>query len=399
MAPVKPTSETYPVLVSGYYGFDNLGDEAILQSIIQWFEKRNDVHPVVLSANPRATFDAYGVDSIPRANLGRIFRRIFQCPVLIQGGGGLYQDVTSSRSLYYYLGILLLGLITGRKNISFAVGIGPLEGELSPLFTGEFLSQMDLVCVRDFKSYTFAQSRMPVNAPLKIMADAALVLEPSDPDLVEDIFLKENLDVLGRPLIAWSVKGSIKDNRQIIALARAIDMVNGSLGGGSVIVPFHHPWDFQYAEAVRGMCSDRDSVFILKERYRPSEILGLIGKCDIVVGMRLHSLIFSANRDVPFVPVSYDPKIDEFAGEFGMKPAAHVPLVGPERLSEAIEETFENKNRIKAKISQTATRLRGRTTDGFRALDEFFDSLELGRMRIRGTVRKREGRAERKSRE
>ncbi|MCX6645746.1 MAG: polysaccharide pyruvyl transferase CsaB, partial [bacterium] len=371
MSPKNETSSTLPVLISGYYGFDNLGDEAILESILQWFDKRDDVHPVVLSNDPMATFDAYGVDSIRRTSLWQILKRIGGAPVILQGGGGLLQDKTSTKSLMYYLGIMLLGFVTGRRVVAFGQGIGPLDGEFSPLLVGEFLSQCDLVCVRDFKSYSFCQQRLPITANIKLMADAALLLNPADSEIVEDIFLQENIDLVGKPLVAFCVRGSRRDQVQINAIARAIDMTTSNLGGGVILIPFHLLGDFEYAEIIRKHVNDKDSVVVLKGKYRPAEMLGLIGKCDLVVGMRLHSLIFAANMGVPFVAMSYDPKIDEFAGEFGIKPAVHTPLVGPEMLFDAIADTYEQRGRIKTRITDTSKRLRDRAQSGFDALGEF----------------------------
>jgi polysaccharide pyruvyl transferase CsaB len=389
MSPIKATSNSLPVLISGYYGFDNLGDEAILEAILQWLETRDDVHPVVLSADPKATFDAYGADAIRRTSLWAILRRLPGSPVMIQGGGGLLQDTTSFKSLLYYLGVMLLGFVTGRRVVAFAQGIGPLEAEVSPLLVGEFLSQCDLVCVRDFKSYAFCQERLPLRKPLKLMADAALLLEPADADAVHDIFVQENLDLPGKPLVAFCVKGPRSDRRQMTALARAMDMTAAELGGGVAMFPFHHPEDVEYAEAVRALASDRDSVMIVKGKYRPAEVLGLIGMCDLVVGMRLHSLIFAAAQGVPFVAVSYDPKVDEFAGEFGVKPAVHTPLVGPETLFDAVVDTYEARGRIRTKITQTASRLRERAKEGFKSLGEFLDSLELRRIAVARAARRK----------
>ncbi len=380
MSPISETASSLPVIINGYYGFDNLGDEAILESITQWFATRDDVHPSVMSNDPVATHDAYGVDAFPRANFWQLMRRIFASPVLLQGGGGLLQDVTSTRSLVYYLGVQLAGFVTGRKVVVFGQGIGPLEAEFSPWFVGGFLTHCDLVLLRDFRSYSFAQARLPVNAPIHLMADAALVLEPADTDTVEDIFLQENVDLLGRPLLAFAVRGSMRDRRQITALARTIDMTTGVLGGGVVLIPFHHPDDLQYAEAVWSMVDDKDACSIVKGKYRPGEVLGLIGKCDLVIGMRLHSLVFAANRGIPFVPVSYDPKVDDFASEFGMKPAVHTPLIGPERLVDAIEDAYEFRGRIKTKVTQGTSRLRKRTREGFEIMGEYLDSLRLKRL-------------------
>ena len=385
MSPIKETSSSLPVLISGYYGFDNLGDEAILESIVQWFDMRDDVHPVVLSANPKATFDAYGVDSISRTSLWQILKRLGGAPVILQGGGGLLQDKTSMRSLMYYLGIMLLGFVTGRRVAAFGQGIGPLDGEFSPLLVGEFLSQCDLVCVRDFKSFTFCQQRLPVTANIKLMADAALLLKAADADTVEDIYLQENIDLVGKPLVAFCVRGSRRDRVQISAIARAIDLATSNLDAGIVMIPFHHPGDVEYADVIRTHVNDKDSVTVLKGKYRPAEMLGLIGKCDIVVGMRLHSLIFAANMGVPFVAMSYDPKIDEFAGEFGIKPAVHTPMVGPEMLFDAIADTLEQKGRMRTRITETVKRMRDRAKGGFDALGEFLDGLELRKLgRVRG---------------
>jgi len=387
MSPIKASGNSLPVLVSGYYGFDNLGDEAILESIVNWFGIRDDAHPVVLSKNPKKTSETFDVDSISRDNLFKILARIPGAPIIVQGGGGLLQDATSFKSLLYYLGILLLGSVTGRRLVAFAQGIGPLDGEFSPMMVGEFLSQCDLVAVRDFKSFVFCQQRLPLNANLKMMADAALLLDPGDPDTVNDIFLQENLDLVGRPLIGFSIKGDKKDTRQLTALARTMDMTIDELNCGVAIFPFHHPYDLRYAEEVLKLVKRHDEVMIVKGIYKPSEAVGLIGKCDMMVGMRLHSLIFAANTSVPFIGVSYDPKIDEFLREFGLKPAVHTPLPGPEVLFDAIMDAWEGRGRLKTKITEGVTRLRARTKDGFDALSELFEKLELRRLAVKKKAR------------
>ncbi len=390
MTPVKASGNSLPVLISGYYGFNNLGDEAILESILNWFVLRDDIHPVVLSVNPKATAEMFGVDAIHRNNIFQLIGRMAGSPLLIQGGGGLLQDKTSSRSLMYYLGVLLLGSVTGRRLVAFGQGIGPLEGEFAPLLTGEFLSQCDMVAVRDFTSFSFCQQRMPLKANIQLMADAAFMLEAADPDIVEDIFIQENLDLPPKPLVAFCVRGPMKDRRQITAIARTINMTLEELGGGVVLFPFHHPHDLKYAEEIRKLVENRDDLMIFKGIYKPSEALGVLGKCDLVVGMRLHSIIFAALQGVPFVPVSYDPKIDELIKEFGMKSSLHTPLVGPETLFDAIMDTWENRGKMKIRITDSVGRIRGRSKEGFDALGEYIESIGLRQLGIkRGASRRK----------
>ena len=85
------------ILISGYYGFDNFGDEAILKVLL---EKLKDCDVTVLSANPRKTFDTYGVHTVYTFSIEHVLKEIAYCDVLISGGGSLLQNVTSSKSLF-----------------------------------------------------------------------------------------------------------------------------------------------------------------------------------------------------------------------------------------------------------------------------------------------------------
>ncbi|MBQ1603097.1 MAG: polysaccharide pyruvyl transferase family protein, partial [Oscillospiraceae bacterium] len=104
------------ILISGYYGFDNIGDESILRTVINSLRARvPDCHLTVLSHNPAATREKYGVDAVDRMSLREIVREIRRCDLLISGGGSLLQDVTSSKSIHYYLTIIRLAKLYGKK--------------------------------------------------------------------------------------------------------------------------------------------------------------------------------------------------------------------------------------------------------------------------------------------
>ena len=99
----------YNILISGYYGFNNIGDESILRTVIDNLrEKLGDVGITVLSQDPAQTSEKYGVQAAPRMDLKAIFRSVRQCDLLLSGGGSLLQDATSTHSILYYLFILVL---------------------------------------------------------------------------------------------------------------------------------------------------------------------------------------------------------------------------------------------------------------------------------------------------
>ena len=112
-------------LISGYYGFDNFGDEAILKVLL---DKLKDCEVTVLTANPRKTFDTYGVHTVYTFSIEHVLREVARCDVLISGGGSLLQNVTSNRSLMFYTSILKFAQIMKKEIIIFAQGIGPIKG-------------------------------------------------------------------------------------------------------------------------------------------------------------------------------------------------------------------------------------------------------------------------------
>ncbi len=95
------------VLLSGYYGFGNLGDEALLEVIVDRMRRRfPSAQLEVLSATPQMTAANHRVESTPRWDWRAIRAAIARADVVLSGGGGLLQDATSLRSLLYYAAIL-----------------------------------------------------------------------------------------------------------------------------------------------------------------------------------------------------------------------------------------------------------------------------------------------------
>lgn len=142
---------TKKVVLSGYYGADNFGDEAILEVLVNHLkEKKAEI--TILSSNPFKTEKAHKVRTIKKFNLFKVIPAIMKCDILVSGGGSLLQDVTSSKSLFYYLFIIFLAQFFKKDVIIFAQGIGPINSKFGQNLTKSLLKKCRLVTVRDDKS-------------------------------------------------------------------------------------------------------------------------------------------------------------------------------------------------------------------------------------------------------
>src|SRR5690625_3846664 len=129
---MEQTMEAHSLLISGYYGFDNSGAEAVLWSILTALEAeaermRIPIRPIVLSADPAVTSKRYGVEAIERMSPKAIIRALRQSSGLISGGGSLLQDVTGWKTIPYYIGVMRLAMLLRKPVFVYAQGIGPVE--------------------------------------------------------------------------------------------------------------------------------------------------------------------------------------------------------------------------------------------------------------------------------
>ena len=138
------------IVISGYYGFNNLGDEAVLAGIISLLKKKNkELKITVLSAAPQKTAEKFGVQAVSRTSLIQILAALAEADLFISGGGSLLQDVTGNFSVPYYLGLAWLAKLQGTKTVYYAQGAGPLQQKWSQLLTALSLNRFQLLGVRD----------------------------------------------------------------------------------------------------------------------------------------------------------------------------------------------------------------------------------------------------------
>jgi len=345
------------VLVSGYYGCGNAGDEAVLAGLVEGFRRSDPaVELTVLSGDPRATESEHGVRAVPRG-LGSAWRHARASDLLISGGGGLLQDTTSWRSPLYYLGVIKLAQAAGIPVACLGQGIGPLRRRFVRFLARRVLSRVQLITVRDRRS-SEALRELGLARHVEITADLAFLLPSPSREESDQAWQKAGLLPDERPVavIALRQPAPGRPGCPSKAPAEAIGGACGQLGLRMVLLPMHPERDSGFTTQVaRSLPSGAEFVF---GGMPARELLALIGKCHLVIAMRLHTLIFAAICGVPPVAISYDPKVDALMEQLGLRSCTSTADFDPKALSRAIHEAWRARGEFSVLLPPRAEKLR-----------------------------------------
>ena len=350
------------IIISGYYGFANAGDEAMLTAMIEAFTLLDPhVEITVLSGNPEETRRQHGVKAIHRLNYPEIIGVLRQADLLISGGGSLLQDVTSDRSFYYYLSIVMLAKKLGKPVMLYAQGIGPVQGNLARCAMRVIGNMVDLITVRDEGSREELLDLRVTKPPVYVTADPVLALLPMDKAMGRILLSRAGVERGSRPCIGISVREWQNWLSYKKVIAEVADRIAREWSAQIVYLPMQWPEDVAAArEIVR---RSKYPAFVLDEAYTTNELLAMIGQMDLLIGIRLHALIFAAVMNVPIIGVSYDPKVERFLRSLGQAAAGTLKDITVEKLFSQAETVFENQENMKHSLAQRMQIIRN---DAFR---------------------------------
>ncbi len=324
------------VAIFGYYGFGNLGDEAVLWAMLQHLrEACGDLEAWVVSGNPAHTEALHGVHAVRRTDVFAIRRRFRLSDVVCSGGGSLFQDVTSWRTPFFYAG--LHELATGRPLVVYAQGVGPLLRPWSRRVTRWAMQRAARVTVRDPESAE-ALRRIGVQREVEVVCDPTLGLDPGQPGR------------RGRVLVV-SVRPWPGPWRE--AVVSAIGQVAGEQKLQVRLLCMHPELDTKVSFEV----AQRLGAELLIPQ-RPQEALDVLQEARAVVGMRLHALMLAAVARVPFVGLSYDPKVQSLARALD-QPCLPIGSLRSELLAHAVHQVLEDPSRgdVLRRKAESLTRL------------------------------------------
>ena len=360
------------VLICGAYGMGNAGDEAILDALVGEMRSIDPLMPLtVLSRDPEGACSRLDVEAVHTFYLPKVLRIMKRRALYINGGGSLIQDVTSRRSLWYYLFTLRAAKKHGCRVMMYGCGIGPVTRAQGVKNARKTLNGcVDVITLREPDSVE-ELARFGVTKPEIILAaDPALTLAPAPRAEVDAELTKAGIGpatrCAGFALRLWPGFAS-----KAPALAECARYVYEKHGLTPVFIPINHKSDSEAAEAVSRLISDVPHALLPGPLPSPLAI-GILGRMEIAVSMRLHGLIFAAGQGTPVVGVSYDPKVTAFLrcidGECvdltdvtgGALCALADKALGKRSDPEALRESVKRLRRLEGQNSHAAARLLGK---------------------------------------
>jgi len=347
------------ILLSGYYGFGNLGDEAILEATVQSFRQAQpDLEIAVLSAQPQATAQAYGVHAAHRARPGSVLRELRRCNLLLSGGGGLIQDSTSANSAVYYLGIMRLAQLLGRKTMVFAQGLGPVRLSRNVRLTRSAFRRAQAITVRDEASAEWLCSIGVTHPEPQVAADLAFLLKPAPPEEANEVLAQAGVraheGLLGISVRPWHEAPF----HSLYEIRSAANDICRQLGLRPVFVPMHPAQDLPLAQTWAHALAAKAA--ILPADLRPSLALAVVARMSLLIGMRLHGLIFAAMAGVPLVGLSYDPKVDALLAELEEQPLGPLDRISADQIAAAALAAWQDRDARQARLKAHAAALKAR---------------------------------------
>jgi len=301
-----------PLLV-GYYGEHNLGDDALLQVLLDQLPVVSE--PIVTARDQQLVAERFNVACVDRRSLRRVLAALGSSTALVFGGGSLLQDSTSFLSLIYYATLILVARAQGKPVLLWAQGLGPLRRRRSRALVRALLATTTACSWRDPDSAALARElgwRPSAQQQPLLALDAGVGSDP----------------VWTLPRHPWTGQGGpvllcFRPTAQLQGEAWRpwLEAIEQLAPERDVIwVPFHGGQDHGLLDQLvgQGLLSDH-----LARRSRevqpqtPAEAMELFSGSGLVLAMRLHGLILAAVSGAPVVALSYDPKVEAAAEALG----------------------------------------------------------------------------------
>ena len=299
------------ILICGAYGKGNAGDDAILLAILSELRAINpDFSFHVLSRNPKETRLHYRVNAMYTFNFPKIIHRMRRSVLYINGGGSLMQDITSWRSLWFYLWTLRAAKRSDCHVLMYGCGIGPIHSARNRNLAARVMDRyVDAITLRDPHSLQELEDMKIVSPEMILSADPTVTLPAASPEIVDSLFLNHKLDPKGNYL-AFIVRPWPGFDEKVDAFAAAADYAYRTYGLTPIFFPIEPRLDINAAQKITTLLTCPHYVF--PDCLSAEQTIGFLSRMRAVISMRLHGLIFAAGQGVPLVGVVYDPKVSSF---------------------------------------------------------------------------------------
>lgn len=359
----RPKNERESIVICGAYGRGNAGDDAILEAIVQEMRALDPERTIcVMSRRPKETRLVYRTNAIYTFNVFSVLRRFRRAALYINGGGSLMQDVTSTRSIWYYCYTLRAAKKRGCKVMMYGCGIGPINRAGNRKMAARTIDRsVDRITLRDDNSRAQLEQMGVTHPDIRVSADPTIILSPAPHEVVNLALEQSGIDPEGR-YIGFGLRHWKGLDAALPEIAAAAEYAYEKHGLIPIFVPIEFPSDLTPAERVGALL--RCPWHAVRTRQPIEVTIGILARMQAVVGIRLHSLMFSAGQGVPVVGMSYDIKVDGFLKYIGSRTCLQLRSVKAADLCRLIDECVSGA--LDEEVRRTARMLREREHENVR---------------------------------
>ncbi len=303
-------TKPYDVMVCGYYGRHNLGDDMSLDAIFTNLKNTCKINKgVLITTDVKNTIDFDGIECVHRFNILKIARLMKKTRLFILGSGSILQDSTSSRSIFYYLYILARALKYCPATMLYSNGIGPIKRIAHKKHTVKLLDKVDKIMVRDEASMQYLEGIGIHNKNIFLSADETFTLNESV--LTATYPLEKEKKYLGVNLRYFNINDAFLSefSEFIMQVSKQYNLI-------PLLIPVHYDQDIPALKrlSARLKCEHK----FISGKLPHEQTLSLISQCNFSVLERLHAIIFSGIFGVPFMAIDYDPKVLSLCNDLGI---------------------------------------------------------------------------------
>ncbi len=355
------------VIINGYFGYGNLGDEIILRSEIKNLKAASsNLKITVLVKSPSSYKAPEGVSVIGRYNTIKIVKKLKRGVFYVTGGGGIFQDRTSIRSLFYYTFLIRLARFFGSSPVIFAGGIGPVDSGIGKRLLKRAAMCCSYVSLRDAESKELLSDICKRDKDFKVTSDQAFTIKPCSIKAAAEILIKNKIS---QKFIAVSVRDTspaINEKAFAEEIMRIADAENAS----AVFFPMQLPNDTEICKRLAELTSGK-----VLSGLSGSDLAGVLSLAEFAVGMRLHFLILCIVAGCQTVAVPYDKKVSAVMSGSGC-----AEWIAD---TDGIYKKYRFVKQHPQSLKETASRLRETAYDDAMWLAELIDESEKNDFKVK----------------
>ena len=344
------------VTICGAYGRGNAGDDAILLAILTELRAIDpDLSFQVFSRNPKDTRLTYRVNAFYTFNAIQALYHFRHAKLFINGGGSLMQNVTSFRSLWFYLWTLASAKRSGCPVIMYGCGIGPIRNSQNRIKAAKVINKyVDAITLRDPDSKKELEALGVTKPQISLSADTTVILPAAPADMVDGILESCGIPPKGS-YIAFVLRPWPGYEAKTRCIAAAADYAYDTYGLTPVFFPIEPRLDVSAAQRVTARM--HAPYHTITDAYTAAQTIGILSRMKVAVSMRLHGLIFAAGQGVPLVGIVYDQKVGSFLSYIGQDLCEDLNSLTEERLKSLIDSAV-TRGKNPAFLSESVAKLR-----------------------------------------